>query len=97
MDLLDEKTGHDVELLTESRKKAKIEEDLKEKYHNGLSQADLGLTSLCKQLKQIKKEREEAHCWFELAIKEKKIIRDETDVEIKKLKLSLHNSNTKVD
>lgn len=45
---LKRKTEDDVELLIESRKKAKIEDDLKEKYQDGLSQADLGLTSLHK-------------------------------------------------
>ncbi|KAI5435049.1 hypothetical protein KIW84_021761 [Lathyrus oleraceus] len=37
----------DFEILAESRKKAKIEEYLKEKYQDGLSQADMGLASLC--------------------------------------------------
>lgn len=45
---LKRKIEDDAELLTESRKKAKIEDDLKEKYLDGLSKADMGLTSLCK-------------------------------------------------
>ncbi|KAI5418204.1 hypothetical protein KIW84_042730 [Lathyrus oleraceus] len=48
---LKRKSQDDAKLLAESWKKAKIEEDLKEKYQDGLSQDDLGLTSLRKQLK----------------------------------------------
>ena len=43
---LKRKSEEDIELLSESRKKAKIEENLKEKYQDGLAQADMGLTSL---------------------------------------------------
>ncbi|KAI5419245.1 hypothetical protein KIW84_043426 [Lathyrus oleraceus] len=43
---LKRKSEEDLELLEESRKKAKIEEDLKEKYQEGLAQADMGLSSL---------------------------------------------------
>lgn len=93
---LKRKSKDDVELLAKTRKKAKIEEDLKEKYQDGLAQVDLGLTSLCKQLEQIDKERGEAHHWIELSLKKKKILRDKTDVEIKKLKLSIHNANSKL-
>ncbi|KAI5430408.1 hypothetical protein KIW84_034840 [Lathyrus oleraceus] len=53
---LKKKSEEDLELLSESRKKAKLEEDLKEKYQEGLTQADMGLSSLRKQLKQTEKE-----------------------------------------
>ncbi|KAI5396865.1 hypothetical protein KIW84_062916 [Lathyrus oleraceus] len=39
---LKRKSEEDLELLSESKKKAKIEEDIKEKYQEGLSQADTG-------------------------------------------------------
>lgn len=94
---LKRKIEDDVELLAESRKKAKIEEDLKEKYHDGLDEADLGLTSLCKQLRQTEIERGETHHWFELSLKEKNTLRDETNVEIKQLELSLFNANTRAN
>ncbi|KAI5386470.1 hypothetical protein KIW84_072847 [Lathyrus oleraceus] len=48
---LKKKSEEDLELLSESRKKDKIEENLKEKYQEGLAQADMGLSSLRKQLK----------------------------------------------
>lgn len=94
---LKKKSEDNDELLAESGKKAKIEEDLKEKYQDGLSQVYLGLTSLFKQLKQTEKEPGEAHHWFELDFKEKKISRNESDVEIEELKMSLHNANTRDD
>lgn len=50
-------------------KKAKIEEDLKEKYKDGLVGADVGLISLRKQLRQTERERGEAYYRFELATK----------------------------
>lgn len=83
--------------MVESRKKAKVEEELREKYQDGLSWADLGLTSLCKQLRQTEKERGEAHHWFELALKQKGTLRRKFEVKIKKLKLSFKDANTKVD
>lgn len=94
---LGRKREDDAELLVESRKRAQIKEDLKEKYQDCLIGADLGLTSLHKQLRQTEKECGEAHHWFELALKEKKALRDESEIEIQKLKLSLKNANTKVD
>lgn len=94
---LKRKSEDDVELLAKSMKKAKIKEYLNEKYRDGLSQADLELYSLCKQLKQTKKEHGEARHWFKLDIKEKKILRNENDVEIKELKFCLHNVKAKVD
>lgn len=85
---LKRKSKEDLELLAESRKKAKIEEDLKEKYQERLDQAHIGLSSLRKQLKQTEKERGDNHHWFELAVKEKKALRDVTDMEIQDLKLA---------
>lgn len=55
------KSEEDLELLSESRKKAKLEENLKEKYQDVLAQADMGLSSLRKQLKQAEKERGDNH------------------------------------
>ncbi|KAI5403096.1 hypothetical protein KIW84_050620 [Lathyrus oleraceus] len=48
-------------------------------------------------LKQTEKERGDNHRWFELAIKEKKALRDESDLEIQDLKLSLREANAKVE
>ncbi|KAI5389883.1 hypothetical protein KIW84_075261 [Lathyrus oleraceus] len=47
---LKRKSEEDLELLSESRKKAKIKEDLKEKYQEGLAQADMGLIPLVVKL-----------------------------------------------
>ncbi|KAI5429914.1 hypothetical protein KIW84_034481 [Lathyrus oleraceus] len=49
------------------------------------------------ELKQTEKESGDNHRWFELAVKEKKALRDESDLEIQKLKLSLCNTNTKFE
>ncbi|KAI5411504.1 hypothetical protein KIW84_056546 [Lathyrus oleraceus] len=76
---------------------AKIEENLKEKYQDDLAQANMGLTSLRKQLKQTEKECGDNHPWFDLVVKEKKALRYESDLEIQKLKLSLCNANAKVE
>ncbi|KAI5430338.1 hypothetical protein KIW84_034790 [Lathyrus oleraceus] len=54
---LKRKSEEDLELFSESRKKEKLKEDLKEKYQDGLAQADMGMSSLRKQLKQAEKER----------------------------------------
>lgn len=45
---LKRKSEEDIKMLTKHRKKAKIEENLKEKHQEGLAQADMGLTSLRK-------------------------------------------------
>ena len=76
---------------------AKVEENLKEKYQDGLAQEDMGLSSLRKQLKQTGNERGDNHRWFELVVKEKKTLRDESDLEIQNLKLSLSEANAKVE
>ncbi|XP_050896290.1 uncharacterized protein LOC127103035 [Lathyrus oleraceus] len=94
---LKRKSEEDIELLTEIIKKDKIEENLKDKYQDGLAQANIGLTSLKKQLKQTKKEPGDNHRWFELDVKEKKVLRDESYLEIHKLKLSLREANAKVE
>ncbi|KAI5391068.1 hypothetical protein KIW84_076073 [Lathyrus oleraceus] len=94
---LKRKSEEDLKLLSERRKKAKIEEDLIKKYQEGLAQADMGLSSLCKQLKQMEKEQGDNHHWFELAVKEKKALRDETDLEIQDLKLALREAKTKIE
>lgn len=44
----------------------------------------------------MEKERGDNHCWFELDIKEKKALKDESNLEIQNLKLSLHEANAKV-
>ncbi|KAI5402886.1 hypothetical protein KIW84_050472 [Lathyrus oleraceus] len=48
-------------------------------------------------LKQTEKERGDNHHCFELAVKEKKSLRDESNIKIKKLKLSLRNANAKTE
>ncbi|KAI5430615.1 hypothetical protein KIW84_034995 [Lathyrus oleraceus] len=47
--------------------------------------------------KLLEKERGDNHRWFELAVKEKKVLRDESDLEIQKLKLFLCEANAKVE
>ncbi|KAI5445603.1 hypothetical protein KIW84_013721 [Lathyrus oleraceus] len=94
---LKRKSEEDLELLSEIRKKDKLEEDLKEKCQEGLAQADMGLSFLRKQLKQTEKERGDNNHWFELAVKEKTTLRDASDLEIHDLKLSLRKANAKIE
>ncbi|KAI5396525.1 hypothetical protein KIW84_062661 [Lathyrus oleraceus] len=91
------KSEDDLELLSEIRKKAKLKEDLKEKYQDGLDQADIGLSSLRKQLKHAEKEQGDNHHWFELVVKEKKALRDKSDLDYHDLKLSLREANAKIE
>ncbi|KAI5396392.1 hypothetical protein KIW84_062557 [Lathyrus oleraceus] len=48
-------------------------------------------------VKETEKVRGNNHRWFELDVKEKKALRDESDLEIQKLNLSLHDINGKVE
>lgn len=48
-------------------------------------------------MKLAGKERGDNHHWFELDVKEKKALRDESDLEIHDFKLSLHEDNAKID
>ncbi|KAI5436872.1 hypothetical protein KIW84_023118 [Lathyrus oleraceus] len=48
-------------------------------------------------LKQVEKERGDNHYWFELVVKEKKALRDKSDLEIHDLKLSLREANAKIE
>ncbi|KAI5441768.1 hypothetical protein KIW84_011001 [Lathyrus oleraceus] len=43
------------------------------------------------------KERGDNHHWFELAVKEKKALRDESDRELHDLKLSLREASAKIE
>lgn len=57
----------------------------------------MGLSSLWKQLKLVEKERGDNHHWFELAVKEKKVLRDKSELEIHDLKTSLREANAKIE
>ncbi|KAI5430900.1 hypothetical protein KIW84_035150 [Lathyrus oleraceus] len=57
----------------------------------------MGLSSLRKPLKQTEKKQGDNHRWFELVAKEKKALRDESDLEIQNLELSLHEANAKTE
>ncbi|KAI5441800.1 hypothetical protein KIW84_011024 [Lathyrus oleraceus] len=78
----------------------KENEDLRSKLHA----LDRNHAKLKKRVKKIlssyqktENERGDNHCCFELVVKEKNVLRDESDLEIQKLKLSLREDNAKVE
>lgn len=67
--VLKRKNDQERELLAESRKKTKIEQELKERVHECLIEADSGLGSLYEQLERARKEMQESKHWWTLATK----------------------------
>ncbi|KAI5436967.1 hypothetical protein KIW84_023190 [Lathyrus oleraceus] len=70
--ILKRKSNQRKELLEESRKKNRIEQDLKERVLECLDQADSGLGSLCDELAKAKRDGQEWKRWWDLATKQKK-------------------------
>ncbi|XP_050877860.1 uncharacterized protein LOC127081672 [Lathyrus oleraceus] len=87
--ILKRKSNQMKELLEESRKKNRIEKDLKERVLECLDRADSGLGSHHDQLAKAKRDGQEWKHWWDLATKQKKEVREELEAQIQELKEKL--------
>ncbi|KAI5431299.1 hypothetical protein KIW84_035465 [Lathyrus oleraceus] len=94
--ILKRKSNQRKELLEESRKKNRIEQDLKERVLECLDQADSGLGSLRDELAKAKRDGQEWKRWWDLATKQKKEVREELEAQIQGLKEQLRSSEAEV-
>ncbi|KAI5438709.1 hypothetical protein KIW84_024437 [Lathyrus oleraceus] len=94
--ILKRKSNQRKELLEESRKKNRIEQDLKERVLECLHQADNGLGSLHDELAKAKRDGQEWKRWWDLATKQKKEVREELETQIQELKEQLRSSESEV-
>ncbi|XP_050877288.1 uncharacterized protein LOC127081040 [Lathyrus oleraceus] len=94
--ILNRKSNQRKELLKESRKKNRIEKDLKERVLECLDQADSGLGSLHDQLAKAKREGQKWKRLWDLATKQKKEVREELEAQIQELKEQLRSSKAEV-
>lgn len=93
--VLKRKNNQIKDMLDKSRKKKKVERDLKEIILKCLNQADSGLGSLHDQLDRAKTNGREWKCWWNLTTEQKKEVRERLEAQNQELKEKLWNSKHK--